>query len=46
MPMSVKLAMVAVDKSALTQLVHLSARVIQALVYLLVVLTAMVRGFS
>ena len=43
MSMSVKLAMVAVDKSVLTQLDHLSARVIQALVYLLVVLTAMVR---
>ena len=44
--MSVKLAMVAVNKSVLTQLDHLSAHVIQVLVYLLVVLTALVRGFS
>ena len=44
--MSVKQAMVAVDKSVLIQLDHLSAHVIQALVYLLVVLTVMVRWFS
>ena len=41
--MSVKLAMVAVSKSALTQLDHLSACVIWALVYYLVVSTAVVR---
>ena len=44
--MSVKLAMVAVNKSAITQLDHLSALVIRALVYHLVVSTAMVRWFS
>ena len=44
--MSVKLAMVAVNKSALTQLDHLSAHVIRALIYLLVVSAAMVRWFS
>ena len=44
--MSVKVAMVAVNKSALTQLDHLSARVIQALVYHPVVSTVMVRRFS
>ncbi len=41
--MSVKLAMVAVNKSAITQLDHLSAHVILVLVYLLVVSTVMVR---
>ena len=42
MSMSVKLAMVAVNKSALTQLDHLSVHAIGALVYHLVVSTAMV----
>ena len=44
--MSVKLAMVVVNMSALTQLDHLSVRVIQALVYHPVVSTVMVRQFS
>ena len=41
--MSVKLVMVTVNKSVLIQLDHLSAHVSQDLVYLLVVLTALVR---
>jgi hypothetical protein len=41
--MSVKLAMEAVNKSALTLLDRLSAHVIRGLVYHLVVATAMVR---
>ena len=44
--MSVKLAMVAVNKSAPTQLDRLSAHAIGALVYHLVVSTAMVRKLS
>ena len=44
--MSVKLAMVAVNKSVLTQLDHLSVRVMQALICHLVVSTVIVRWFS
>ena len=44
--MSVKLAMVAVSKSALIQLDHLSARVIKALIYHPVVSTVMVRKLN
>ena len=43
MSMSVRLAMVAVNKSALTQLDRLSVCVIRASVYRLVVSTVMVR---
>ena len=46
MSMSVKLAMVAVNKSAPIQLDHLSAHAIGALVYHLVVTAAMVRKLS
>ncbi len=41
--MNVRPAMVAVNKSALTQLDHLSVHVIRAIVYHLVVATVMVR---
>ena len=44
--MSVKLAMVVVNKSVLTQLDRLSAHVVQVLVYHLVVSTVLVRWFS
>jgi hypothetical protein len=44
--MSVKLIMVAVNKSAITQLDRLSALVIVALIYLLVVSTVRVRWFG
>ena len=46
MSMNVKLAMVAVNKSALTQLDRLSAHAIGALVYHLVVTAVMVRKLS
>ncbi len=44
--MSVKLVMVAVNKSAIIRLDRLSALVIAALIYLLVVSTVMVRWFG